>query len=61
MVGDGVRAVIVGEFRVGDRLGPGCGVIAAEDAEIGLYLLIDSFRFTVRLWVVGGREREVVM
>ena len=53
--------MIVGEFRVGDRLGPRCRVIATDDTEIGFYLLIDSFRFTVRLWVVGGREREVVV
>ena len=49
------------EFCVGDRFGPRCGIIAAEDAKIGLDFLINSFRFAVGLGVVGGGERKVVM
>ena len=60
MVCDEVRVVIVSEFCVGDRFGPRCGIIAAEDAKIGLDFLIDSFRLSVGLWVVGSGEREVI-
>ena len=60
-VGDGVRVVVVSEFCMGDRFGPRCGIIAAEDTKVGLNFLVDSFRFTIRLWVIGGREGKVVM
>ena len=53
--------MIVGEFCVGDRFGPGCGIVAAEDAKVGLDFLIDSFSFAVGLRVVGGGEGEVVV
>ena len=61
LIGDGVRAVIVGEFCVGDRFGPRCGIIAAEDTEVGFDFLIDSFSFAVGLRVVGSGEGEVVV
>ena len=61
MVGDGMRAVVVGEFSVGDRFGPRCGVIAAEDSEVGFNFLVDSFRLAVGLGVVGGGEGEVIV
>ena len=61
MVGDGMGAVIVSEFCVGDRFRPRCGTIAAEDMKVGLDFLVDSFRFTVGLRVIGGGEGEVVV
>ena len=61
LIGHGVRVVIVGEFCVGDQFGPRCGIIATKDAKVGLDFLVDSFCFTVRLWVIGGREGEVVV
>ena len=61
LICDGIRAVIVGKFCVGNRFGPRCGIIAAEDAEIGLDFLIDPFSFAVRLRVIGGGEREVIV
>ena len=61
LVCDGMRAVIVGEFCVGDRFGPRCGVIAAEDTKISLDFLIDSFCFSVRLRVIGGGEGKIVV
>ena len=61
LVSDGVRAVIVSKFSVGDRFGPRCGVIAAEDAKVGLDFLIDPFCFSVGLWVIGSGEREVIV
>ena len=42
------------EFSMGNRFGPRCGIIAAENSEISFYFLIDSFSFTVGLRVVGG-------
>ena len=47
LTGDGMGAVIVGEFSVGDRFGPRCGIVAAEDAEVGFDFLIDSLCFAV--------------
>ena len=61
LVCDGMRAVIVGELSVGDRFRPRCGVIAAEDSEIGFNFLVDSFRLAIGLGVIGGGEREVVV
>ena len=61
LVGDGMGAVVVGEFCVGDQFGPRCGIIATEDSEIGLDFLVDSFSFAVRLGMIGGGEREVVV
>ena len=61
LTGDGVRAVVVGEFCVGDRFGPRCRIITAEDAKVGFDFLIDSFRFAIGLWVIGSREGEVIV
>ena len=61
LVRNGVRAVVMGEFSVGDRFGPRCGIIAAKDTKVGFDFLIDPFGFAVRLWVIGGGEREVVV
>ena len=57
MICDGMGAVIVGEFCVGNRFGPRCRIIAAEDTKIGLDFLVDSFRLSVGLRVIGGGER----
>ena len=54
LVGDGMGAMIVSEFCMGDRFGPRCGIIAAEDTKIGLDFLVDSFHFSVGLWVIGS-------
>ena len=60
-IGNGVGAVVVCEFGVGNRFGPRCWVIATEDAEISVNFLVDSFSFTVGLWMISGGEGEVVM
>ena len=57
LVGDGMGAMIVSEFCVGDRFGPRCRIIAAEDTKIGLDFLVDLFRLSVGLQVIGGGER----
>ena len=61
MVGNGMRAVIVGELCVRNQFGPGCGVIAAENTEVGFNFLVDLFCFAVGLRMVGGGEGKVVM
>ena len=61
LICDGVRAVVVGEFGVGDRFGPRCGVIAAEDTKVSLDFLIDSFSFAVGLRVIGSRKGEIIV
>ena len=61
LISDGMGAVVVGEFSVGDRFGPRCGIIAAKDTKVGFNFLIDPFRFAIGLWVIGGGEGEVVV
>ena len=61
LVGDGMGVVIMSEFCVGDRFGPGCGIIAAKDAKVGFDFLVDSFRFAIGLRMIGGGEGEVVV
>ena len=61
LIRDGMRAVIMSEFCVGDRFGPRCGIIAAEVAKVGFDFLVDSFSFAVRLGVISSGEGEVVM
>ena len=61
MVGDGVGAVIVGEFGVRDFVCPGTRVGPAEDPKVRFNLLVNTFCFTVRLGVVGGGQGEVVV
>ena len=54
-------AVIVREFCVGDLVGPRTWVRSAEDLKVHFNFLIDTFCFTVGLWVVGGGKGEVVI
>ena len=56
MIGDGVRAVIVGEFGMGDVIGPRSRVIPTEDPEVSFNFLVYPFGFTIGLGVVGGGE-----
>ena len=43
LVGDGMRAVIVSEFSVGDVIGPGSGVVSTEDSEVRFDFLVYPF------------------
>ena len=47
MVGDGMRAVTMSEFGVGDIIGPGSGVISTEDSEVGFDFLVYSFSCSI--------------
>ena len=51
----------MGELCVRNQFGPGCGVIAAENTEVGFNFLVDLFCFAVGLRMVGGGEGKVVM
>jgi hypothetical protein len=53
-------AMIVGELRLGDQIGPCGGVVSTKDPEVGLDLLIDTFSFSVCLRVISGGKGEVV-
>ena len=57
LVGDRMGAVVVGEFSVGDRFRPRCGIIAAKDTKVGFNFLVDLFRLSVGLWVIGSGKR----
>ena len=56
LVGDGVRAVIVGELCVRDVIGPRSGVVSTEDPKVSFDFLAYSFGFSVRLGMVGGQK-----
>ena len=51
----------MGKLCMGDFVCPGTRVGSTEDAKICFNLLVDTFHFTIRLWVVGGGEREIVV
>ena len=53
--------MVVGKFNVGDLVCPGTRVGPTKDPKICFNLLIDMFCFTIRLWVVCGGERYVVV
>ena len=53
--------MVVSELHMRDLIGPGTRVEPTEDPKIHLNLLVDMFRFTIELWMIGGREGEVVI
>ena len=53
--------MVMGEFCMGNRIGPCSWLVIAKDTEVGLDLLVYSFSLSVRLWVIGGREGKVVL
>ena len=61
LIGNRVRAVVVREFGMGNRLGPRCGIIAAEEAKVSFYFLVHSFSFAIGLWMVSSGKGKVVM
>ena len=56
LIGDGMRAVIMSEFGVGDVISPGSGVISAEDSKVRFDFLVYPFSFSIRLGVVGSGQ-----
>ena len=61
LVCDGMRAVVVGKLHMGDLISPGTWVGSTEDLEVCFNLLVDTFCFTIRLWMVGSGEGEVIV
>ena len=61
LICDGVMAVIVGKFSVGDFICPRTGVGSAEDLEVHFDLLIDTLCFTVGLGVIDSGKGEIVV
>ena len=53
--------VVVHKFGVGDLISPGTRVGSTEDPKVRFNLLVDTFCFAIGLWMVGGREGEVVV
>ena len=60
MVGDGMGAVIVGKFGVGDVISPRSRVIPTENPKVGFDFLVYPFSFSIGLGVVGGGEGKVI-
>ena len=56
MIGDGMGAVIVSEFSMGDVISPRSRVIPTEDPKVSFDFLVYLFGFSIRLGVVGGGE-----
>ena len=56
-----VRAVVVGEFRVGDLVCPGTRVGSTEDLKICFNLLVDMFCLAIGLRVICSGEGEVIV
>ena len=54
LIGDGIRAVIMGKFGMGDVICPRSGVVPTEDLEVHFNFLVYLFGFSIQLRVVGG-------
>ena len=61
LVDDRVGVVVVSEFHMGNFVSPGGRIRFIEDSQIDFYFLVDLFGFSIRLRVVGGGEREIVV
>ena len=61
LICDRVRAVVVGEHCMRDFVSLGIQVASTEDPKVYFNLLVDTFHLTIRLGVIGGGEREVVI
>ena len=53
--------MIVGEFGMGDVIGPRSRVVPTEDPKVHFDFLVYPFGFSVRLRVVGSGEGKVVL
>ena len=60
LVGDRMRVVIVSEFGVGNVVGPRSGIVSTKDLKVHFNFLVHPFSFSVRLRVVGSRERKII-
>ena len=60
LVGDRMRAVIVGKFGMGNVVSPRSGLVSTEDPEVHFNFLVYLFSFSIRLRVVGSGERKII-
>ena len=51
----------MGEFSMGDVIGPRAGVIAAKDLKVCFNFLVYLFSLSVRLGMVSCEEGEVIL
>ena len=56
-----VRGSVMLEFSSGKKVGPGSGIVGAENTEVGFHLLIDSFSLSISLGMIGCGESDVVV
>ena len=56
LVGDGMRAVIMSEFGMGDVVCPRSGIVPTEDPKVHFDFLVYPFSFSIQLGMVGGGE-----
>ena len=59
--GDGVRAVVVGEFSMEDVVGPRSRVLSTEDLKVCFNFLVYPFGFSIQLGMIGCEEGKVVL
>ena len=59
-LGQGVSSGVVCEFCHWDKVGPLIGLSLAEQSEICFYFLVDPFSLPICLWMIGGRQFEIV-
>lgn len=60
LICDGVRAVVVCEFGMGDIISPRPWIVSTKDLKISFHLLVYSIGLSVRLRVIGGGKGEVI-
>ena len=61
LTSDGVGAVVVCKFGMGDLICPGTRVGSTEDPKVHFNFLVDMFCFAIRLGVIGGGEGEIIV
>ena len=60
-VGDGMSGGVVCKFCHWEEFGPFRRLVLGKDLKEGFQFLVDPFRFSVSLGVVGGREGDVIV
>ena len=60
LVGDRMRAVIVGKFGQGNMLCPRSRIDSTKNPKIGFYFLIDTLSFSISLGVISGGESKFI-
>ena len=46
--------MVVGKLCMSNEIGPGGWLISTENAKVHFNFLIDTFGFSICLWVIGG-------